>query len=251
MFEYDFAPLVFMLPLHSNIYIFPINPKSRMIKKESVIKVLSVIALILAVIIFFQEFDLHYDLKLMLLLPILSFLIVFARIIVGMKTFGTFGPLILGVAFFHLGILKALMFYSIILLFGLFFHMLLRHLDILSVPQTSLTISAITLTIISGYVIYGNLGILNTLILPFLITSHIIESMSDEVISKGYSEAFIMLIQTLLIAIIGAALAGYIAKLEGNIILSILFLTVSLNFALSLYTGARLAEIFRFRKLIK
>lgn len=223
-------------------------------KDKVVLSMVFVLLIISALTAFYSDnINLNFDkgpLQMFFLLPMLSFIVVIGQNIVGLRTFGTFGPVILGLSFLQIGIIKALFLYVIILGAGIILHKLLSNLSILSTNLTSINLYFVAL--IMG-ILFHLLGIElgNFVQYPFLITAFIIDRFNTITESKGYNEAILLLLQTILVALSAAIFAKVILTFNLSTTLAFFILSLSINLLISLYKGVRLLELIRFKNLIK
>ncbi len=219
-------------------------------KKEHIVLAGAVIAICCSALLALggQSQEISDEMTLLLLLPILSFIVVIFRNLVGIHTYGTFGPVILGIAFYRIGIISALLLYGGILLFGAIINHILKKLEILSLPLTSLTIAFVAIALLYLHELTG-INLMGSLELPFLITAYMIDTFNDKAESMSLRHALSIMVQTLLVALIAGLLASALSS--SLYLISILLLTISLTLLISLYTGARLLEILRFKRMVQ
>ncbi len=191
--------------------------------------------------------------KSILLLPIGVLIVVFLRIIIGIKTSGTFMPVLIAMAFLQTSLSVGLIGFVFIVCIGLIVRSWLSHLNLLLVAR----ISAVIITVI------GLIGIISLVtykigltegikvtFFPMIILSWTIERMSilweeeggREVLKQGGGSLFV-------------AVCAYIA-MNSSVIRHITFNFLGLQLVILAavlvmgnYTGFRLTELKRFKPL--
>ncbi len=192
---------------------------------------------------------------LILALPFIATLIAAFRQLIGIKSFGIYTPLVLTFAFWAVGLKYGLAIFIIILVTGTAVRYILKNFRLLYMPRMAIVLTVISLAILAllaagGY--FQKTGLASTSILPILILITLIEKFISTQVEKGFRTATILSIETLAISI-----AGYyfiIWDQFRNLVLEhpeyILLLFVIYIF-LGRWTGIRLSEYLRFRKVIK
>ncbi len=192
---------------------------------------------------------------LILALPFIATLIAAFRQLIGIKSFGIYTPLVLTFAFWAIGIKYGLAIFIVIFLTGTAVRYILKNFRLLYMPRMAIVLTVISLAILTLLAVGGYLqktGLASTSILPILILITLIEKFISTQVEKGFRTAAILSVETLAISI-----AGYyfiIWDVFRDLVLShpeyILLLFV-VNIFLGKWTGIRLSEYLRFRKVIK
>ncbi len=188
-----------------------------------------------------------------LLLPIGVLIVVFLRIIVGLKTSGTFMPVLIATAFLQTNLTVGLVGFIAIVGIGLIIRSWLSHLNLLLVARISTVIICVigiigTLSFLT-YKIGLSEGIKITFF-PMIILSWTIERMSILWEEEGYKEVFIQGGGSLLVAVI-----AYLAMNNLNIqhvtfnFLGLQLVILAIVLLIGNYTGYRLSELKRFKSL--
>ncbi len=192
-------------------------------------------------------------LKGMFLIPIGALVIVFMRVLVGIRTSGTFMPVLLAVAFIQTELIPGLISFVLIVGTGLFVRSYLSRINLLLVPRISATIIVvigltILFTLVSEQMGFQNVH--NFAFFPLIIMSWTIERMSILWEEDGPKEVLIQGLGSL-----GAASLAYtlmatpvIRHLSFNF-LGLQPILLSLILLMGQYTGYRLTELRRFRFL--
>lgn len=193
--------------------------------------------------------------KLLFLLPIGAAVVVFMRLIVGLKTAGTFMPILISLAFLQTSLIPGLTSFVLIVGIGLLLRSYLSHLNLLMVARIAslivIVVFMISIMSLVGYQLGYNTGMTITFF-PMVIIAWTIERMSilweeegpKEVVKQGGGSLFVAIISYLLMTT--EALSHLCFNFpELNLVLLALILLMGQ------YTGYRLSELRRFRDLIK
>ena len=191
--------------------------------------------------------------KSILLLPIGVLIVVFLRIIVGIKTSGTFMPVLIAMSFLQTTLVIGLIGFVSIVAIGLIVRSWLSHLNLLLVAR----ISAVIITVIG---IIGAIAFLTYKIgltegikvtfFPMIILSWTIERMSIIWEEEGYKEVLVQGGGSLFVAVCAfiAMDSLVIEHLTSNFI-GLQFIILALVLLMGNYTGFRLSELKRFKPL--
>jgi len=193
--------------------------------------------------------------RVLLMVPIGAFLIVILRNIIGLKTFGTFMPILIAMAFRETELLWGMALFSLLVTLGLLIRFYLEYLKLLLVPRLAsvLIIVIILMAIIS--IFSHKLGFdrgLSVALFPMVILAMTIERMSLVWEELGAAEAMAQGVGSLIVAAISFICMSN-PYLEHLIFVFPELLLVILAFTLLLgrYTGYRLTELWRFRSALR
>ncbi|MCE0496284.1 inactive transglutaminase family protein [Vibrio salinus] len=191
--------------------------------------------------------------KTIMLIPIGAFIVVFLRVIVGLKTSGTFMPVLIAVAFVQTQLLPGIIGFLLIVGTGLVIRSYLSKLNLLLVARISAVIIVVILIIALFTVLSFKLGITQGLTItffPMIILSWTIERMSILWEEEGAKEVMLQGGGSLLTAILVylAMTNSYIRHLTFNFI-GIQLIVLAFILILGTYTGYRLSELRRFKAL--
>jgi len=191
--------------------------------------------------------------KTIMLIPVGALLVVFLRIIVGLKTSGTFMPVLIAVAFVQTQLLTGIIGFLLIVGTGLMIRSYLSRLNLLLVARISAVIIAVILIISVFTVIAYRIGLLEGLSItffPMIILSWTIERMSILWEEEGAKEVFIQGGGSLLTAILVylAMTSELVRHLTFNFV-GLQLMILALILMLGNYTGYRLSELRRFKPL--
>lgn len=191
--------------------------------------------------------------KLLLLLPLGASVVVFMRVIVGLKTSGTFMPILVALAFLQTELLTGLVSFITVVALGLTMRSYLSRLNLLLVSRIAtlivLVIFLISLVSILGYQLGYSAGLTVTFF-PMIIIAWTIERMSILWEEEGSREVFVQGTGSLLVAITAYLLMNnlLIKHLSFNFPEINLVLLAAI-LAMGQYTGYKLSELHRFRAM--
>ncbi len=191
--------------------------------------------------------------KLLLLLPLGAFVVVVMRIMVGIKTSGTFMPVLIAVAFLQTSLVPGMISFISVVAFGLMLRGYLSRLNLLLVARIAtlviLVVFIIAFMSLVGYQMGFNTGMTITFF-PMIIMAWTIERMSILWEEDGPREVLIQGSGSLLVALL--AYLAMESKLAGHLTFNFPELhLVLLAFILLIgqYTGYKLTELKRFRAM--
>jgi hypothetical protein len=180
-------------------------------------------------------------------------MIVLMRNLVGVRTFGTFLPILVALAFRETQLLAGIILFMLIIGIGLAVRFYLERLHLLLVPRLASVLTIVVLLMIGIGILSHRLGIeigLSVALFPMVIMTMVIERMSVVWEERGAGDATIEGAGTLFVASCAYWLMGL------DIVQHLVFvfpetLLVALAFMLLFgrYTGYRLSEIKRFKAI--
>lgn len=188
--------------------------------------------------------------RLLLLLPLGAFVVAFMRMLIGIRTSGTFMPVLIAVAFVQTALIPGLVAFVAIVAIGLLMRGYLSSLNLLLVSRISALI-ILVIFITAGLSVFGyqmgfNTGMTVTFF-PMVIIAWTIERMSilweeegvREVLIQGTGSLFVAVCAYLLMSI---PLSGHLTFNFPELHLVILGLILLMG----QYTGYKLTELRRF-----
>ena len=189
--------------------------------------------------------------KTIMLIPIGALIVVFLRVMIGLKTSGTFMPVLIAVAFVQTQLLPGIIGFLLIVGTGLVIRSYLSRLNLLLVSRISAVIISVILIISVFTVVSFNIGLTQGLTItffPMIILSWTIERMSilweeegaKEVLMQGGGSLFTAVLIYL------AMTNPYVQHVTFNFIGSQLIILAAI-LILGNYTGYRLLELKRFK----
>lgn len=191
--------------------------------------------------------------KMLFLLPLGALVVVFMRIMVGLKTSGTFMPVLISLAFLQTSLLPGLISFVVVVSLGLMLRSYLSHLNLLLVSRIAtlvvLVIFLISMLSLLGYQLGFSTGMTITFF-PMIIIAWTIERMSILWEEEGPHEVVIQGGGSLLVAV----MAYLLMQLPLAIHLSFNFpelnlVILALIMVMGQYTGYKLSELRRFRAM--
>ena len=193
--------------------------------------------------------------RIILLVPLGALLIVILRNIIGIKTFGTFMPILIALAFRETQLLWGVVMFSVLVTIGLMLRLYLERLKLLLVPRLAAVLTIVILMIACLSILSAQLGLdrgLSIALFPVVILAMTIERMSLIWEEYGPSEAITRGLGSLV-----AACLGYLI-LSNQTLAHLLFVfpelllvVLAIILLLGRYTGYRLTELWRFRAVLK
>ncbi|HEY9130026.1 MAG TPA: inactive transglutaminase family protein [Sulfurovum sp.] len=191
--------------------------------------------------------------KQILLVPMGVLIVVILRILVGIRTMGTFMPVLFALTFIQTSLLYGLIMFFVIVFSGLFFRFYLSRLRLLLVARISAVIIMVIIIMSTMSVISYKLNfvqVLSVTFFPMIILSWTIERMSILWEEEGGREVFIQGMGSLAVAIPSyfMMMNEYVAYLFFNFP-ELLLVVLSLIILIGRYTGYRVTELFRFKPL--
>ncbi|MGR2766811.1 inactive transglutaminase family protein [Photobacterium ganghwense] len=191
--------------------------------------------------------------KTIMLIPIGALIVVFLRIIVGLKTSGTFMPVLIAVAFVQTQLITGVLGFLLIVGTGLIIRSYLSRLNLLLVARISAVIITVIMIISVFTVVAFKIGLVEGLTItffPMIILSWTIERMSILWEEEGAKEVLIQGGGSLLTAILVymAMTNPMIRHLTFNFI-GMQLIVLAMILMLGNYTGYRLSELRRFKPL--
>ena len=189
----------------------------------------------------------------LLLIPVAALVVVFMRILVGVRTSGTFMPVLIALAFIQTTLIVGLLIFLGLVGVGLWIRSYLSHLNLLLVSRVAAVIIVVILLMAVLAVISYKLGLdqaLTVTFFPTVIVAWTIERMSILWEEEGGHEVLIQGGGSLIVAVLAylAMSTPIVEHLTFNfpeLMLSLLGIILLLG----KYTGFRLSELHRFRDL--
>ena len=189
--------------------------------------------------------------KLLLLLPLGAAVVVFMRVIIGLKTSGTFMPVLIALAFLQTSLVAGLISFVLIVAIGLALRSYLSRLNLLLVSRIA-TLIVMVIFLISAFSVIGyqmgySTGMTITFF-PMIIIAWTIERMSILWEEDGPTEVMKQGGGSLLVAVLAYMLMRWplMEHLTFNFP-ELNLVLLALILALGQYTGYKLSELWRFR----
>lgn len=191
--------------------------------------------------------------KVLVTIPVGIFILVFLRQFIGVKTLGTFMPVLIGIAFRETALLNGLILFSVLIAMGLAMRFYLERLQLLLVPRLAVVLIFIVMAMAGITIVMAetNQAIgLSISLFPMVILTMTIERMSIVWEEQSASEAIKQGAGSLAVASV-----AYLAMTNGYVeyfmyhFPELLLVLMGLCVLMGRYTGLRLSELWRFREL--
>lgn len=192
--------------------------------------------------------------QVMLLLPLGFLVALLLRHVVGLETLGHFLPVLLAAAARQTGLIWAFVGITAVALFAGLVRFALERMQLLRLPKMGALLTTVVLVLLgisTAGAQLGLLGLSKLSLFPIIILTFTVERLAQTVEEEGLGETVRLLVGTFVV--IGVCYGVMMMPLLGAavVIFPELLLTVlGLQLALGRYTGMRLAEILRFRRLL-
>ncbi len=189
-------------------------------------------------------------LTLILILPVIASIVVVARVVIGVQTFGMFGPVIVSLAFITTGLWWGTLTFVVIVGLGVLLRAALQHLRLQAMARLAILIALVS-AVMGGLTYFGAImgigPLLHLSVFPMLIMANVIESFAASQAELGTRHAVRLTLNTLLLS-----MACYVivdrAGLQSLVLAypELLLATVVVNVAVGKWRGVRLLEYRRF-----
>lgn len=191
----------------------------------------------------------------LLLIPVGALLVALFRSVIGVPTFGTFTPILLGLAFREVSLGIGLWCLASVILMGWLLRRLLDYFKILVIPRIAIILTMVVIFILILIVAGFHLGfhkILFVSFFPMIIMTWTVERFSVMQIEDGTASAMKSAAGTILISLVAYAVFG--AQMLRTYLFAfpeLLLVVMSLLLILGRYTGLRVTEFWRFKEFMK
>ncbi len=195
------------------------------------------------------------NITLILMLPIIATILSFSRQVIGIKAFGIITPALTTLTFLVMGLEYGLIVFAAVLLSGTVTRLIVRRLHLLYLPRMALVLTSVSLSILLLLgigVITEQAAVLSFSIFPILILTLLAEEFIAVQFTAGARSAFTITAWTIILAIACYYIVSW--ELLRTIVISypeVIILGIPLNILLGRWSGLRLTEYFRFRKLLR
>ena len=205
---------------------------------------------------------------LILMLPVIATVVSIMKQVVGLTTFGVYTPTIITLTFWILGIKLGLLTLLIVFLVGTGARSILKRYRLLYVPKMAIVLSSVAIAILFMLIVSIRFNLFDAQfyslsVFPMLILSTLTEKFVDAQGSKGFKQAIVLTLQTVLVAVIAYIVIGgevdlYLFKLKFTALQGfmlgypeVIILIIFFNIFLGRWTGLRLLEYVRFREVLR
>lgn len=191
--------------------------------------------------------------RVLLTVPLGAFLVVLLRGFVGIKTFGTFMPVLIALAFRETELWVGITLFVTIVTLGLWIRFLLERLQLLLVPRLAAVLTIVVLLMLVISVVSFHMGMdtgISVALFPMVILAMTIERMSlvweetggRDAITQGAGS---LLVASLCYLVVSNAYLGHLVYVFPELLLIVLAASILAG----RYTGYRLMEFWRFRSV--
>ncbi|MFN3842322.1 MAG: inactive transglutaminase family protein [Rehaibacterium terrae] len=193
--------------------------------------------------------------KVLLMVPVGAFIMLVLRNLVGVKTFGTFMPVLIALAFRDTGLVAGIVLFVLVVGAGLLVRFYLERLRLLLVPRLTAVLTVVVLLMAAVSVLANQLNIevgLSVALFPMVIMAMTIERMSVAWEERGGGSAIKEGVGSLVVAALAYLVMNW-DPLEHLLFVFPEFLLIlfALSLVLGRYSGYRLSELLRFRALAR
>jgi hypothetical protein len=193
--------------------------------------------------------------RVLLLAPVGAFLIVFMRNVVGFKTFGTFMPILIALAFRETKLLWGMVLFTLVVGLGLAIRFYLEYLKLLLVPRLASVLTIVIMLMAGVSLLTHKLGIdrgVSVALFPMVILTMTVERMALVWEEMGPLEALQQGFGSLLMAALAfVIMSDSVLRHMVFVFPELLLIVLAANLLLGRYTGYRLTELWRFRSVLR
>ncbi len=191
--------------------------------------------------------------QMLLMIPLGALMIVILRNLVGIRSFGTFMPVLIALAFRETRLLAGIILFLVVVGIGLLLRFYLERLRLLLVPRLAAVLTIVVILLIGVGVVSYQLNIevgLSVALFPMVIIAMVIERMSISWEERGPRDAMIEGAGSLAMAILAFLVMEQMFLRHLMLVFPELLLVVlGITIMIGRYTGYRLSELGRFRHL--
>jgi hypothetical protein len=189
----------------------------------------------------------------LLLLPVAALVCCVARVLIGLHTYGTFAPALLGLSFREVQSVAGMFVLVVVLSVGWLARRGLARMNLLQVPRSAVMLSLIV-AVLLAYVLYSNAqgrSVAGAIpFVPLVIVTGLIERFWTTEEEDGTATAVRIMAATLVMSATVFAVVRW--EIVSRTIIAhpeALGLIAAVQMLLGRYTGYRLTELYRFRDL--
>lgn len=193
--------------------------------------------------------------RVLLVVPLGALVLVFLRNFVGIKTFGTFMPVLIALSFRETRLITGLVMFALVIAAGMAVRLYLDRLKLLVVPRLAAVLTVVVMIMIALSLITNQMGLvagLSVALFPMVILTMTIERMSIVWDERGPGEALKQAGGSLFCA--SVAYVCMSSDLMTHVLFvfpELLLVLLAVTMASGRYTGFRLLELKRFKALTR
>lgn len=193
--------------------------------------------------------------RILLVVPMGALLLLVLRNVIGLKTFGTFMPILIALAFRETQLVWGIILFSLVVALGLGVRFYLEHLKLLLVPRLASVLIVVIILMAALSVLSHKLGLergLSVALFPMVILTMTIERMCIVWEERGAGESIQQGLGSLAVASL-TYLAMTIPYVEHLLFVfpELLLLLLAGTLLMGRYSGFRLLELYRFKALAR
>ncbi|TXK60697.1 inactive transglutaminase family protein [Alkalisalibacterium limincola] len=193
--------------------------------------------------------------RVLLMVPVGAFIMLLLRNIIGVKTFGTFMPVLIAISFRDTGLVAGVVLFTLVVSIGLLIRFYLERLRLLLVPRLTAVLIVVVLLMAGVSVLANQLNIevgLSVALFPMVIMAMTIERMSVTWEERGASAAITEGVGSMVVAVLAYFAMSWPALVHLVFVYpEFLLLLFAASLVLGRYSGYRLSELLRFRNLAR
>lgn len=193
---------------------------------------------------------------LLILFPLVAALIAGARHIVGLQGFGIFIPAVISMAFLATGVTVGVLLFVVIMMMATVGRIVMRRIHLPSLPRMALLLWFVSLGVLGMVLASPWLGFKTLMVVgifPIILLVLLAETFIDVQVTQSFRAAMRLTVETFILALI--SFLGLSAQILQEWVLlnpEVAIVAIALlNVLIGRYTGLRLLEWYRFRKLLK
>jgi len=192
--------------------------------------------------------------KLLLLVPLGALVVVIMRVFIGIKTSGTFMPILLSMAFIETQLLPGILMFILVVTIGLIVRSYLSYLNLLLVARISAVLIVVVGIMAFVAILSQKLGLqyaTSITFFPIIILAWTIERMSIIWEEDGPKEVLLQGSGSLLVSILAFfAMTNSVLSFITFNFPEVLLAVLGVIILLGRYSGYRLSELYRFKSMV-
>jgi hypothetical protein len=198
--------------------------------------------------------EIQVVMRVLLLIPLGALFCIIMKQIVGIKTFGTFMPVLLAMAFRETSFLTGLFFFTLLIGAGIIFRGIFDKMRLLTVPRLGAILTIIVLCVFLLSLVLDSIGIQASglSLFPLVILTMMIERISVTWDEMGAKQTIIVTLSTLVVSFI-CYLVIILPSIEHIITTfpELLLVITAIILLIGRYNGYKLTEYYRFKAMRK
>ncbi|MDD2942557.1 MAG: UUP1 family membrane protein [bacterium] len=191
--------------------------------------------------------------RIILVFPLGALIVAVIRNLIGIRTYGTFMPVLIALSFRETKLLWGVALFSVVILFGLVARVVLEKLRLLIIPRLAATLTivvGILITFTAVGVSYDIPSLPSAALFPLIIMTMTIERMSITAEESGIFKALFRAVTSIASAVLVYLVAvNYYSEYLFFTFPELLLCVLGVSILLGKYTGYRLNELYRFKNI--